>query len=330
MQQPKIRMIDIANQAKVSAATVSQVLNPRKGSVRVAEATAKRIRRIAEKLNYRPDVSAQMLAGKQSKIIGVIIDSYAPSVHQRTLAVCEDLLAEHGYRLMIGQTHNNCEILTNYIKDFIAYNVDAIICFAHEYPAQGFDISKSFGNYKKVIFVGHPKAKDAFFVDLDVKTGIEQLVELLHRKGRNKIAMILQQFGYCSDFQRVAGYRDGLQKCGLQYDKSLMLDMEINSKCVDYLLNHKVDAVLTSNDKNAILLIKELIARGINIPEDISVCGFDNDEISSLFIPELSTVDQDSQTQAKAIVKLTMDMLSRRDCNKSIVIKPQIIERKST
>jgi DNA-binding LacI/PurR family transcriptional regulator len=330
MHKTKVRMIDIANRARVSAATVSQVLNPRKGSVRVAEATALRIRQIAEELNYRPDVSAQMLAGKRSKIIGVIIDSYAPSVHQRTLAACEDLLAEHGYRIMIGQAHNNCEILTNYIKDFIAYNVDAIICFAHEYPEQGGDVSKSFGNFKNVVFVGRPKTDDAVFIDLDIKTGIEQLVELLHRKGRKRIAMVNRQFGYNTDFQRQEGYRAGLLKCGLQYDESLVLDMEVTSECVDYLLGQQVDAVLASNDRNAVLLIKEFAARGVKVPEDISVCGFDDDEIASLFVPELTTVNQDSKAQAQAVVKLTLDMLSGHECSITAVVKPKLIERKST
>jgi LacI family transcriptional regulator len=110
MERKKVRLADIASEAGVSTVTVAKALNRTGGkNARVGAATAARIREIATRLNYRPDSIAQQLAGKKSKIIGVVMDSCAPQTYHERLSKMEMYASHKGYKFMIGQSHEDIE-----------------------------------------------------------------------------------------------------------------------------------------------------------------------------------------------------------------------------
>ena len=308
------------------------------GRIRVGKEKAELIKQIAEEMNFQPDNSAQMLAGKNSKIVGVLIDSYAPQVRFKTLSVAEEILAKEGFRLMIGQTHNNYDNFKSYIADFASRRVDAIICFAHDYP--NFDISKDFAGFKNVIFVGRPKLENTNFVEVDIKKGIEKLIEHLSATGRKKIGLWSLTTGSINGLMREQGYQEGIKACGMPFDVELISYCFSNppqeedcKHVIDYLIRQKkVDAIIANNDVWAIKLMKGLKKNGYRIPEDIAVAGFDNIDMAELCEPELTSVDQNSNSQGKIIAEIILNMIKNKKevISQQILIEPELVVREST
>ena len=128
---PTIR--DVADLANVSFQLVSAVLAGKKYA-RASESTRKRIFESAEKLGYVPSVSARILKGGESKVLGVLVDSRAPSVVHSLLAEIEHVADLQGYRLLVAQAHDNPEKLLASFHSLKQYGVDGILSLAHDYP----------------------------------------------------------------------------------------------------------------------------------------------------------------------------------------------------
>ena len=340
MSNTRVRLIDVAKRAEVSRAAVARVLlGTGKDSIRVSEAKSALIRKHAKEMNFQVDKSAQMLAGKSSKIIGVLIDSYAPQVKFKTLSVVEEILARKGYRLIIGQTHDNFENFKSYIADFASRRVDAIICFAHEYP--DFDVSKEFHGFDNVVFVGRPKQlKNTSFVEVDIKKGMQKIVKHLCAAGRKKIALFYPGTDASSVKQRMDGYKIELQAQGIAFDDELVYSCLNNLpfkdnylEAIKYLVGErKVDAIIANNDIWAVNLIKYLKKNDIYVPRDVAVVGVDDLDVAQMIDPELTTVNQKSTEQGDAISQIILEMIENKQINipRQITIEPELIIREST
>lgn len=339
MPTTRVRLIDVAEQAKVSRAAVARVLlGTGAGRIRVGKEKTALIKKLAEEMNFQPDNSAQMLAGKSSKIIGVLIDSYSPQVKFEILSVAEEILAKEGFRLIIGQTHDNYENFKSYIADFISRRADAIICFAHEYP--NFDISKDFDSFKNVVFVGRPKLKNASFVEIDTKRGIQKLIEHLCESGRKRIGLWGSSCGTPSIHLREQGYQNGLKEQGIKFDVQLISYCFQNPPVKeDYLhviddlvKQKKVDSIVVNNDIWAVKLIKYLKKCHIKVPQDVAITGFDNMDIAEISDPELTSIDQNSKSQGKIIAEIVLKMINSKneDIPHQVTIEPELIIREST
>jgi DNA-binding LacI/PurR family transcriptional regulator len=338
MLKTRARLIDVAARAKVSRAAVARVLlGTGAGRIRVGKEKATLIKKLAEEMNFQPDNSAQMLAGKSSKIIGVLIDSYAPQTRFKTLPVVEEILAKDGFRLIIGQTHDNYENFKSYIADFTSRRVDAIICFAHEYP--NFDISKDFDSFKNVVFIGRPKLGNASFVGVDVKKGIQKLVKHLYEANRKRIGYFVLNSNSQANTQRIQGYQQGLKDQAVEFDESLIFncsyepDKEDYFHAIDHLVKQQhVDAIIANNDVWAVKLIKYLKQCDIKVPQDVAVTGFDNIDIAEISDPELTTIDPKSEEQGKIIAEMVLKMINNKNKNISqqVIIEPELVIREST
>lgn len=331
-QNKKIRLSDIAKAAGVSAATVSYVLNPGRNKVKLAEKTVTNIRRIADEMNYSPDISAQMLMGRRSRIIGIIIDSYAPWTRFQVLAKCEELLAQEGYRIMTGQAHDNPAASEQYFQDFNSYKVDAIICFAHEYPGMNMPMLERMNRSGKVVFVGKPAISGARYVDIDIEQGIRSLTSHLYETGRRKIALVVPRQVYESQKARVRGFRTGdfpgLERAVFELD--ICGDPQAVGRCAGTLCESGFDAVIANNDWAACMLLNKLQDKGMKVPSDIALAGFDNIAVSGLVRPALTTIDSNSQAQAEAIVKMTLDGIGGEQSPKHKTLETTLIIRGST
>lgn len=339
MQEARVRLIDVARRAKVSRGAVARVLlGTGAGRVRVSTEKAAFIKRLADEMGFFPDNSAQMLKGKKSKIIGVLIDSYPPQAYFEVLASAEAVLCKNGYRIMVGQTHDNYENLKLYISDFVSRRVDGIICFAHGYP--DFDTVKDLKNFDHVVFVGEPRTPDVNYVATDIKLGVRKIVKHLLATGRKRIGHFLLNSGSTAHIHRLEGYRDELENNNIVYDKKMIfqystkkLDEKDYMEAINHLvLRQGVDAIIANNDMWGVMLIKYLQKSGIKVPEEVAVVGFDNLDIVNVSSPELTSIDIKSGEQGKAAARMILDMIEGKSSDecKQIKIDPEIVVRKST
>lgn len=314
------------------------------GHIRVADKTAKRIRRIAREMGYQPNRMAQQLAGRASEVIGVIIDSRSPGIYFNRLSAIEKLAAEAGYRLMVGQSHGDLNQLRGYCNDFASRGVDGVVCITHRYPGYGDKVAELFTRLKNVVFIGEPASNrlDLNVIAIDTPAAVCQIVEHLAGLGRQRIGLLLYSSGSHSMEMRLTGYTEGLRRVGLAVNERLVTNVEPSDgftpqaiePAVERLIDGaNADAIIAVNDIVAIHVIKSLKRRGLRVPEDIAIAGYDNTDVSRLYEPSLTTVDQQTEIVSQFAMRLLMSLIRGEELSpqdRRLVVAPLLKVREST
>ena len=346
-----IRLIDIAKKVGVSQVTAGAVLlGSGKGSVRVSKKTSDKIRRVARQMNYQPNIAARQLKGKRSKLIGVIIDSYAPQISFDRLSSMERAANRRGYRFMIGQSHGEIERIREYASDFLARGVDGVICVSHNYPDSGADIAKIYSQFKNVVFIEKPAitSKSVCYVEVDIVDGIGQAFSRLLSTNKLPVGLLLADLSFNKSKERKEGFIQAHKKAGIEYNDNLIyvigeLGDDIVSERFDdavehWMFKHKLKSIIALNDIFAIHIINALMRKGLSVPNDVAVIGCDNIKFASMFNPALTTIDQKQDKLSSIAVDMLVDMIEDDNDkdngrgkykNRQIVIKPELIIRQS-
>jgi DNA-binding LacI/PurR family transcriptional regulator len=340
----RIRLADIAAEAGVSQVTVSKVLFPGgANNTRVAQLTAERIQSIAQRLGYTPNLSAKQLAGEKSRLIGIIIDSFAPEVAYKVLAYLERAAAVRGYRLIVGQLHDEVESVGIHLRDFIGRGVEGVVCLAHDYPSADGAVDRLYRPVENIVFVGPPRTAWADWVGADIAAGVRMLVRHLAETGRRKIALFLTDDTSWACRLRMRGLAGGLKASGLNPDDCPVWVMEDNpfgriepqaygpavyGSLERLLASHNVDALIAVNDLVAMYAIQYLASRGIRVPHEVAVAGFDNSAMAAAALPPITSVDQCAPRVAQEV----MDMLlsPAGGSPRAVMIEPELVVRTST
>ena len=326
-------MRDIAKAADVSVMTVSQVLNPRNSPVRVSSETREKILRLVDELHYQPNLAAKVLAGESSHLIGILIDSQAPAVSFRTLSCIEREAAKFGYGLMIAEAHDNVTRLSDSYHRLLRHGVDGIISLAHDYPGEEDKLRQCFSDVRKVVFIDKPCVETSLYVKLDWESGVEAAVNHLKKRGCGRIGILRSCGNWRSLQERQNGYEKTVTEAfihfqPLTYDKAELVRQAVES--VDFIMANQLDAILAQNDFYAAAIINELERRGLKVPQDIAVVGYDNEFFSDFFNPGISSIDWDIDRQAVAAVEMLLKTIENPGMAISpVIVKNQFIIRES-
>lgn len=326
----KITMKDIALKAGVSKATVSMVLN-NKDEI-ISKETKDKIFRIVEELNYIPNGAARSLSTKKSQIIGIIIPDITNPYFSEISRAIEDAASKMNYNVILCSTDNDEKREEKYVKLLISKLVDGIIFI-------------SGGNFNKSLKILHDHEIPFIILDRDVedennypgvcclnKEGVIEGLEYLLRKGRKTIAFVTGKRDLKVSQQRIEGYMEVMNNYNMFDDKlifegdfTIKSGIKITEKIISQ--NKGVDAIFYSNDLMAIGGIKTLIRRGLKIPDDISVIGFDNINISSLIEPELTTIAQPIYDMGKRACEMLIDIINGKEIKYKIYFNTKLIIR---
>lgn len=333
-----VTLSDVAREVGVSRALVGKVLGSCSGNIRVSAETARMIREAAERLHYQPNLSARVLTGQKSGLIGVLIDAQPPAVTFRTLAFIDRFAAENGYRLLIGEAHNSIDSLYYHYSNFMQYNVDGVICMAHDYPGQEVKLRELFRNAENIVFVEKTILENVCCVEVDRVAAVEALTSLL-LETRKRVGIVLENPVYRSVRQRQEGYHRALARAGredasLVYypaDEETSLEETMRLAVEKFILPEKLDAVIAPNDLAASHIIRELWQRGIRIPEQIAVAGYDNDPFSESIYPSLTTIDDRNEEIGRHAVELLLELFSVKEpASRTIRVTPCVVRRESS
>ncbi len=303
----KVTLSDIADTVGVSVMTVSQVLNPRKSSVRVSEETASKINKAAQRLNYRPNLVARQLAGKSNNVIGIIVDSQASELWQKVLRQIEESATEQGFRIQIGLIHDNLGSIKKYIDDFIGYGITNIICMAHTYPEYCEEIPKLFKIFPNIVFIEEPKGfPEASFVSPDYDTIFKASIDYLLDLGHKRIL--------CCENRNIGEiHKAAYKERGLPWDKKLIYHI-LYLNCYEYVLEFienvlplKPDALVVGSDESAMWCCRVLKEKGLKVPEDISVLSTSKWSLGDAFEPAITAIDYEYEQLAKDAVKIIIE-----------------------
>jgi len=327
---------DVAREANVSVATISYVLN---GKENISEETRTRVYEAMKKLNYIPNLSARGLVNKTSNLIGVVIPQTEPgskllfnnNFYSEIVGSIEYYARLEGYHVIISATDAD----ESYFNLARKRNLDGIIIIG-VYPDQFFyDIKKT----QIPIVLVDSYFQDHYFHSIQINDQYGGYIAAKHllEKGHRKIGIFtgcIKESGVVK--KRFDGYTDALKEYGLPVNPDYIfegtVDFDSGLKLVDEMAKRKTDitAIFCTADILAIGAMKGLHNKGIKIPDEISIIGFDDLVISQYVSPSLTTVHQNISKKGEEAVRLLFNSINGTQPGKQEIILPiSIVERDS-
>ena len=338
-----VTLVDVAVRAGVSRTTAGKVLLETGGEhVRVGPEARRRVLAAARALGYRPNLAAQQLRGGRSRTLGVLMDTVNAPVMNDRLAALERAAAARGYRLLVGQSHGDAATAADYLDDFSRRGADGLICLFDVTDALRARLAPLFEGRADAVFHGRPLHAAGACVRVDTVAGVRRLVAHLQARGRRRIGMVLWNATDEMVRLRIAGYREALERSGAAADEALIwtartASVQPSAAIIDRALDALVagqgaDALVASNDLWAARLIQRLKARGLDVPRDVAVTGWDNLELCTIVEPHLTSIDQRHDAYAAAALKLALEAppADVPSGTRTETIEPRLMVRGST
>jgi len=338
--QNRVRLIDIARHANLSINTISKVLNGREKQAGIAAETASRVRKIAEELGYVPDQMARCLRAQNTDTIGVYIDKITDPVRAETLHTILQELSNRGLfpLIMLAEAgYEKCR------EAFIRNRIEGLILCGTMKAMNADFFNRLYDNKIRTVVTGcffHDRDinvafKDVSFVNVDNEKGVQLQINHLHGQGRKHIAFIAGPAHDSDMHLRKKAYSELIQKYHEPLIGKLVKDVSYLEHCygaVDALLDSKkkIDAIIAYDDEVALGAIRRLHEKGLNVPADVAVIGFDNAPEDDFTIPRLSSVSLPTRQIGIKSVELLLDRLENKAEPKTIYVEPSLVEREST
>lgn len=288
-----VTMQEVADAAGVSIATVSHVVNNKKGA-RIGADARRRVTDAIRELGYRPNTLAQTLASGHSKFIGVIADAVATTPFAgKIIHGAQEEAWKHGYVLLVANTEGNHEVEQEALAMMLEHQVRGIL-YSTWYHRQA-DIPDSARETDTVLVDCYSPVDDLPTVVPDEIQGGRAATHMLTQAGHKRIAFINTTTPSPAREGRLVGYEHALAAADIDFDPALVLDASPDQEggytITEQLLALGATGVFCHNDRVAMGLYDGLRDNGLTIPHDIAVVGFDNQEIIAAHLrPPLSTV----------------------------------------
>lgn len=332
----KVTIHDIAKKLNVTASTVSRSLND---NPRISEKTKKRVIKMAEELNYKPNSIASALRKGKTQIIGMLVPLIDRAFFSSIIRGVEEVADGLNYHVIVSQSYENPENEKKAIKAFLNTQVDGVVASISKN-------TKDYSHYRDVIKSGIP------LILFDRTTSILQTGEVviddyqggylatshLISQGCKNIVHFTSQRNLNIYKERYRGYADALQDHGIKHDEKLVINgssqLESGRQHAEYLLNNKIefDAIFSASDFCALGAMQVLKENQFKIPKDVAIVGFSNEPFTSFTEPSISTVDQYPLEMGSTVANLFFETLnSDKDVvPKKTVIQPKLIVRASS
>ena len=329
-----ITIKEIAKQLNMSTTTVSNVIHGKTGEV--SEETTKIVQDFLKKVDYVPNINARNLAQNESKIIGLALkaraDKYENLIMDPFVSVLiggvEETIRNAGYFMMLYISSDTTEIM----RHVSTWNVDGLILFGM-LNDDGIRVSEK---YKKPIVCIDTYSieglKHFTNVGLDDEQGTYDMVTYLISQGHRKIAFLSDNMNGV-DLARLNGYKKALKDNNIKYSDSNFLKIRPKSDEVEYSLEEicrkarDFTAIMCVSDLYAITLMAALEDRGISVPNDISIVGFDDNMLGQLHRPALTTVHQDVKEKGIVAARTLLQQLNNQKTPNQILLPTHLVIR---
>jgi len=338
MNIPKEATItDIANTLGISYSTVSRALA---NHPRISPGTKKKVNDLAGSLGYRPNNHARNLRNKTTHTIGVIVPKLNSLFMSSVIAGMEQVAQEHGYSLLISQSSEKFDLEEQSVKTMYNSRVDGLLVSVSYQTTDLKHFDLLFKKNIPVIFFDRCVANDDNFriVIDNKKAGYDATTHLI-KQGCKRIVHVTANSKLNVYNDRMAGFKAALQEHGLSLpdEQVIFTDLSFESagKIAQQILtmNPRPDGVFVANDNCAAGCMVALQEAGIMIPDDISFIGFNNDLVSKVVSPKLSTVNYPGYEMGIITAKNLINQLKGTEMLKianSIIIRSDLVLRESS
>ena len=337
----KLTIKDIANHFGVSISTVSKALND---SYEISVSTKEKIQKFAKEKNYKPNFNALSLKNRKTKIIGVIIPNMLDYFFAQVFKGVEKVANEKGYKIISCISNESLDKESETLEMLSNGSIDGVILSM----AEETEVKNEYAHFKNTINDGIPivmfdRVAESINCDKIITNdfdGAVTAVQHLSKTGHKKIAFISTLSHLNVGRLRHQGYLKGLEKENIP----LNTDYIINIKEDDYKEYENVltplfqkldiDAVIATDESSAIAAMKVAIRKGHKVPDDFSVIAFSNGILARHSSPKMTTVSQHGEQMGTTAAEFLINKLEKSDAEEetaeTIVIKTDIVERKST
>ncbi|AOW20576.1 LacI family DNA-binding transcriptional regulator [Urechidicola croceus] len=337
-EQKDVTIYDIAEKLKLSTSTISRAL---KDHHSISEKTIKKVKKTAEEMGYRPNTLAASLRSNKTKTIGVLISRINRPFISSLISGIEETAQKAGYNVIITQSHDSYEDEVNMAKALYSSRVSGIICSLAMETRDTSHFKQFIDKNIPLVFVDRvPKRFDTYRVMIDNYSAGYKATKHLIEQGCTRIAHYAgSQFRNIYS-ERKRGYVDALIEHNLPVDEDLIIHFNTLSyeegvmrtnKLLD--LKNPPDGIFSANDTAAVSAIQCAKKRGLKVPEDVAVIGFNDDPIASIIDPGLSSITHPAvkmgQTSAKKILN-HLKKSKKDDLTEITFLNTEVVVRESS
>lgn len=325
---------DVAKMAGVSTTTVSHVMNKTRF---VAKETEKSVLEAIKTLNYSPNAVARSLKVNTTKSIGMIVTTSQAPYFAEVIQSVEEYCYRQGYSLFLCNTQNDEMKIQNYLEMLAKKRVDGLLVMCSEYSNVSQGIIRNFTGIPKVVMDWNNRVSDECDILLDNgKMGGYLATKYFIESGHREIGIITGMLSKDISRSRLQGFYQAMEEANLvvreEWVKEGLFEPEDGYEMMMTMLNGETypTAVFCCNDMMALGAMSAINEKGLRVPDDISIIGYDDIHASRFFSPPLTTICQPKKHLGEQAVIRLFEQINHQDTTRQIItLTPTLVERKS-
>lgn len=335
-----ITLKHVAEKSGVSITTASRILNNRESGIPIREETRQRVLAAATELGYKPNLLARGLRGSRSSLVGVIARDISDPFHIQVLQGINRITAKRSYRLFLGHVDYQSDVAIAYASMFEQSHADGIIVIG-DIEGDEAAIEILMAQHRYVVGVTDRVDRRQFpGVYIDNVLGTQLALDHLWNLGHRNIVCI--SYPHIEDGAlRADVYRRYME----DHDTGDKVQVFLTSQDLEpsyqtglkilagFTATDRPTAIFAASDAIAIGLLQAAFQTGLTIPQEFSIVGFDNLDITPFTVPPLTTVSQSGLEMGQTAANLLLDMIEQNRTSPEvddIVLRPNLIVRQST
>lgn len=330
MNKKKATVYTVAKHAGVSIATVSRSLA---GSRKVAPETRQRVMQAIEDLNFEPNPSARRLAHKKTETIALVFPDISGPFYSTVIRGVEQEAGRHDHNVLIYGTHGK-ESSGRFLR-MLTSKVDGLIIMARSIDEDSLCSLQRHG--VPFVLLGQPNGQfQCSTMAVDNEAGAYKAAVHLLAHGHQRIGIITGPDDSPDNKGRLQGYRKALLDAATSIQQNMIVPGNFKYEGGRIAIHNLLEAtspptaVLAANDEMAIGAIDAALQRGLRVPEDLAVIGFDDIQMAALTRPSLTTVRQPMQLLGEAAVTLLFERLQNPDAlSRHELLETKLVVRQS-
>ncbi|AMQ57256.1 LacI family DNA-binding transcriptional regulator [Algoriphagus sanaruensis] len=331
---------DIARELNVSSSTVSRALKDYPG---ISDETKRKVKELADKMNYRPNAIALSLRKSRSFTIGVIIPEVVHFFFSTVISGIEEIAFSRGYNVILTQTNEKLSREMNSVDTMLSNQIDGFLVSYSKETSDFSHFTKLLDKGFPIVFFDRvPDIPQAINVTVDDFSGAYQATKHLIDQGYRKIVHLAGPSNLKISKERERGYREALKDAGIPINPSFIVEcthgtndeaFEITKEIfADF--SDKPDAFFANNDMAAVGAMMACKSLGLRVPEDVGIVGFSNWQFCSILDPTLSSVSQPGFNIGAKATELLLDIIEKKisieEIHNPVVLETELLIRKSS
>lgn len=323
---------DVAKAAGVSTATVSRCLNL---PDRVAKSTLDRVMQSVRDLGYTPNFGARVMAARRTFTIGAIIPTMENAIFARGLQAFQEELHLRGYTLLVSSTAYRPEIEKEQIHALVTRGADALLLIGYEREPEVYSYLER-RNIPALVAWAFSKNHHLPSIGFDNRVSMKRLADHVIGLGHRRISMISGiTKGNDRAAERLEGIRDALRANGLDHSVLSVVEtpygIQNGEDAFDLLMASDVrpTVVMCGNDVLAAGALRRARETGINVPDDLSITGFDDIELARILTPSLTTVHVPHREMGRSAATELVNIVEKISTGASVELQTSLKIRSS-